>query len=378
MKIKEYVKAHADELFALLKALAFIPAPTGMEDARAEFCKRWLESAGAEGVYIDEKKNVVFPYLCEGKRELTALFAHTDTVFPDTEPMPYSDDGEIIRCPGICDDTANLAALMMTAKFMVENSASAPSGILFVCNSSEEGLGNLAGARQVFSDYKGRIARFVTFDAMMNEVADRCVGSHRYEVTVKADGGHSYLAFGNKSAVAELSRIITEIYAISVPEKNGTKTTYNVGLISGGTSVNTIPESASMLCEYRSDDLECLNTMKASFENIFDGARKRGVDVSVKLIGERPCMGDVDRAEQERLASLCERTVEEVSGIKTRRISSSTDCNIPLSLGVPAVCISACMGGGMHKRSEWLEKSSLPIGLEIAINVAVLLSERKR
>ena len=374
---ESYIKKHTDELFDLLHRLALIPAPSGYEDARADFCKKWLESVGACGVYIDEKKNVVFPYQCEGKNGITALFAHTDTVFPDTEPMPYSDDGKVVRCPGICDDTANLAVLMLAAKFMIDSKADAPNGILFVCNSCEEGLGNLAGSRQIFKDFDGRIARVVTFDGAMNGLVDKCVGSHRYEVTVKTEVGHSYSAFGNRSAVLELSKIITDIYSIAVPKNNGSKTTYNVGMISGGTSVNTIPESASMLCEYRSDDLESLNIMKSKFEEIFKNAKARGVDLTVKLVGERPCMGGVDPDEQERLASVCQKIVEETAGIEVSRRSGSTDANVPLSLGIPAVCAGACIGAGAHTRAEYLEKDSLLVGLDVGIKIALALSGRK-
>ncbi len=372
-----YINKHTDELFTLLRDLAQIPAPTGHEEKRAEFCKNWLESAGAVGVYTDEKKNVVFPYQCEGKSGITALFAHTDTVFPDMEPMEYSDDGEVIRCPGICDDTANLAVLMMSAKFIIESRVNAPSGLLFVFNSSEEGLGNLAGTKQIFKDFEGRIARFVTFDGTMGGIVDKCVGSHRYELTVKTKGGHSYGAFGNKSAVLELSKIINDIYAITPPKNTGSKTTYNVGLISGGTSVNTIPESASMLCEYRSDDLQSLNIMKKRFEEIFEKARTEGVDVSVTLVGERPCMGKVDQDEHELLISICEKTIYETVGTKPLRKSGSTDANVPLSMGIPAVCIGACIGGGAHTRAEWLEKKSLTMGLGIGIKIALALSGRK-
>lgn len=368
-----YIKKHSDELYLLLRELALIPAPTGNEEKRAEFCKKWLESVGAEGVYIDEKKNVVFPYQCEGKNEITALFAHTDTVFPDMEPMEYSDDGEIIRCPGICDDTANLAVLMMSARFVIESRVQASSGLLFVCNSSEEGLGNLAGTRRIFKDFSGRIARFVTFDGTFGGIADKCVGSHRYELTVKTKGGHSYGAFGNKSAVFELSKIINDIYSITPPKNNGSKTTYNVGLITGGTSVNTIPESASMLCEYRSDDRESLNIMKKSFEMIFEKAKADDVEVSVTLVGERPCMGKLDPDEHESLITICEKAICETVGSKPPRCSASTDANVPLSLGVPAVCLGTCAGGGMHTYSEWLDKKSLMTGLELGIKIALAL-----
>ena len=287
-KIQAYVQEHTAELFDLLAALCAIPAPSYHEERRADFCKTWLEAAGAKGVYIDEALNVVFPYECEESDRISVFFAHTDTVFPDTEPMPLLDEGERLRCPGICDDTANLAVLMMTAKFFIRQGIRPPHGILFVCNSCEEGLGNLMGARRIFKEYAGRVKQFVTFDGHFNVLADRCVGSHRYEIEVKTEGGHSYENFGNKNAIAELSRLITEIYAIRVPVQGNSNTTYNVGIVEGGTSVNTIAQSAKMLCEYRSDNEECLAIMREKFKAIFAAAANRGLDITVKKIGDRP------------------------------------------------------------------------------------------
>lgn len=372
--IQDYVQAHTDELFSLLKTLCAIPAPSHHEEQRAEFCKAWLEAAGAEGVYLDEAKNVVFPYACEGSNEISVFFAHTDTVFPDTEPMPFVDEGEILRCPGICDDTANLAVLLMTAKFLLEQKITPPHGILFVCNSCEEGLGNLKGARQIFADYAKRVKQFVTFDGHFNVIAHRCVGSHRYEVELRTEGGHSYEDFGNRNAIAELSRLVTEIYDITVPVIGNSNTTYNVGIIEGGTSVNTIAQSAKMLCEYRSDNEDCLATMQAHFERIFEDAKSRGIDLTVTRIGERPCMGTVDLAKIETMAKRCQQIIEDVTNIDVHFVPMSTDANIPLSLGIPSICIGVCEGGGMHTREEWLVKKSYHLGLTVGIRTVLSLT----
>ena len=375
--IETYVSAHKEELFDLLRTLCAIPAPSHHEEARAEFCRNWLISAGAEGVYLDEALNVVFPYGCDGSNEISVFFAHTDTVFPDTEPMPLLDDGENLRCPGICDDTANLAVLMMTAKFLLEQKIVPAHGILFVCNSCEEGLGNLKGARQIFKDYAGRVKQFVTFDGHFSELADRCVGSHRYEVELRTEGGHSYEAFGNRNALAELARLITEIYAIDVPVVGNSKTTYNVGIVEGGTSVNTIAQSAKMLCEYRSDNENCLAEMQKSFETIFAKARERGLDLTVTKIGDRPCMGKVDLAKIEQMVTTVKEIIERHTGLSVGCVSMSTDANIPLSLGIPSICLGVCEGGGMHTREEWLVKKSYHLGLAVGIEVLLALTKEK-
>ena len=371
--IKDFIKENEGELYRLLKELCLIPAPSGNEDKRAEFCYKWLKEVGAEGVYIDEAKNVVFPFNCENKNDLSVFVAHTDTVFPDLTPMPYIEEEDIIRSPGVTDDTASLVVLLLCAKFFVENKAELEKGVLFVCNSGEEGLGNLKGTKQIFKDYKGRILQFVSFDSVFNKISTRCVGSHRYKVTVLTEGGHSYQAFGKKNAIAEISKIASEIYKIERPQIENSKSSYNVGIISGGTSVNTIAQNAEMLCEYRSNDEKCLSILKKSFEKIFEEAKKEDVEVKVELIGERPCMKDVDLDKIENMFSVCKKIIEFVTKTDVIASSSSTDCNIPLSLGIPAICIGVCQGGGAHTREEWLEKASFPSGLEVGIKCILSL-----
>ena len=373
--IKAYVDANKDELFSILKDLCLIPAPSHFEDARAEYCKKWLESVGAEGVYIDEAKNVIYPYGCEGSREITVIAAHTDTVFPDREPLPYVDDGEIIRCPGVTDDTANVAVLMMTAKFMLENGLKPKGGILFACNSCEEGLGNLKGCRQIFKDYTGRVKQFISFDGYFSELSNSCVGSHRYEVEVTTEGGHSWSKFGRKNAIAELSRMIARIYEIEVPHVGESRTTYNVGTVAGGTSINTIAQSAKMFCEYRSDNEECLAIMEEHFKRIFAEAETDGVRISAILVGERPCMGKVDLAKMAEMTEEISNIVREVTGVIPDASAMSTDCNIPCSLGVPGVMIGVCEGGGAHTREEWMKKDNFHLGLEVGIKIALKLGE---
>lgn len=371
-EIKRFISDNKGQMFETLKELCHIPAPSHFEHKRAEYCKVWLEKAGAQGVYIDEALNVILPLNCENSDDITVFVAHTDTVFPDTEPMPYSDDGEKIYSPGVSDDTASVVVLMMMAKFFVEKNIVPEKGIMFVCNSCEEGLGNLKGTRQLFSDYKGRIGRFISFDSVLNSVSDRCVGSHRYEVEVITEGGHSFGAFGNNNAIAKLSEIVNEIYKIDVPEKQGTKTTYNVGTICGGTSVNTIAQNAKMLCEYRSDDRESLAIMQAAFEKIFKNAQTDKVKVNVTKVGDRPC----SNTEQSRIEALKEIIVPIIENVINKTVSfksSSTDCNIPLSLGVAALCIGVNIHGKVHTREEWLEKDSLIPGLEVAIKTGLAL-----
>lgn len=370
--ISQFAENSRQEIFSLLEDLCNIPAPSHFEQKRAQYCKTYLESIGADGVYIDEAYNVVFPLNCEDSHEITVFAAHTDTVFPDTEPMPYFDDGEKIHSPGVADDTASVVVLMLMAKYFIENRITPEKGVLFVFNSCEEGLGNLKGIKKLFSDFDGRIKEFISFDSDLNVINDVCVGSHRYEVEVRTKGGHSYGDFGSINAISVASSIVNEIYKITVPKKEGTKTTYNVGTFSGGTSVNTIAQNAKFLCEYRSDDAGCLSYMKKQFETIFENAKTDGVNIEIKKVGDRPC-ADIDIRKIEELKN---KVVPEIEGIINEKVlfkSSSTDCNIPLSKGIPAICIGVNMHQGMHTREEWVDKESIVKGLEVAISVGIKL-----
>lgn len=367
--IQQYINDNKHLLFQTLQELCAIPAPSGKEEKRAAYCKKWLESVGAKGVYIDEAKNVVFPLNCENSNEICVFVAHTDTVFPDTEPMPYREDDMNIYCPGVGDDTASLTVLLLLAKFYVQHNQKPNGGFLFVCNSCEEGLGNLKGTRRIFQDYSGRITRFISFDSNLDVINDSCAGSHRYHVQVKTSGGHSFQDFGTPNAIHELSKIITSIYHIKPLEKEGCRTTYNVGNITGGTSINTIAQSASMLCEYRSEDKDCLAYMATQFEQIFKKTNTDSVSVTVEQIGNRPC-SNIDPKKESQLLEVVLPIIEEVIQKPVVVKSASTDCNIPLSLGIPAVCIGVYTGGGVHTREEWVRKDSLEAGLKIAIRVA--------
>ena len=373
-RIEEFVAKNKQEMFNMIKQLCDIPAPSHFEHKRAEYCKKWLEDTGAKGVYIDAAQNVIFPLGCENSSEITVFAAHTDTVFPDTEPMPYFDDGTKIHSPGVADDTASVVVLLMMAKFFVENNITPKDGIMFVCNSCEEGLGNLQGTRQLFSEYKNRIKQFITFDSDLDVVNDVCVGSHRYEVLVSTDGGHSYGDFGNTNAISIASSIVNEIYKIDVPQKQGTKTTYNVGIFSGGTSVNTIAQDAKFLCEYRSDDVECLAFMQEQFENIFEKAKNSGAHIEVKMVGDRPC-ADICISKIEELKKLVVPEIEKVINKKVSLKSSSTDCNIPLSQGIPALCVGVNTHKGIHTREEWVDKESVADGLKVAVLLGLKLTD---
>lgn len=363
LDIQNYIEAHADETYELLKTLAVIPAPSNHEEKRAEFCLQLLQSWGAQGVYIDDALNVVFPYTDNGTEDLTVFMAHIDVVFPDMEELPLHEDGDHLCCPGVGDDTANLAAMLMVVKYLLNHPRrTKDGGVIFVCNAGEEGLGNLKGVREICRRYGSRIRHFYSFDGTLEGIVNRAVGSCRYQVTASTVGGHSYGSFGNPNAIHGLAGIIRDIYDITVPEFG--RTTYNVGTVSGGTSVNTIAQKAEMLCEFRSDDVRGMEVMEKRFATIFNNHNTDRVQLDVRLVGERPC-GALDEKAQAEQDAMLERAMALLGEYTDREISvhsGSTDCNIPLSMNIPSLCYGFYYGEGAHTREEYVEISSLKTG----------------
>ena len=367
--MKHYLALCQEELKQLIRDLCAIPAPSGQEAQRAAFCKAWFEKAGGQGVYIDEALNVICPHCVSEDGPLTVFMAHTDTVFPDLEPMPFVETDAFFQCPGVGDDTANLAVLMICARYFLKNQIPAKHGILFVANSCEEGLGNLKGSRAIMDAFGSRMDALVTFDGFsLDKVVNAAVGSHRYRVTVRTEGGHSFGAFGNRNAIAVLSSLISTLYSVKVPTDGSSKTTYNVGTIQGGTSVNTIAQEAEMLYEYRSDSFPCLEKMQDMFCKIIDAYRATGVEIAVELVGDRPCAAGVDPNALEALCADAAASIRRVTGMEPRFGSGSTDCNAALSRGVPSLCMGLCVASGAHTRTETLQLSSLPHGCNLCMD----------
>ncbi|MBE6367494.1 MAG: M20/M25/M40 family metallo-hydrolase [Lentisphaerae bacterium] len=366
--LQEYAAAVWPEAARIVRDLCRIPAPSHHEEKRAEYCRKWFEDQGFKNVCIDPALNVIAPVNVTSNNDLLVVMAHTDTVFPDTEPMPVTEDENFIYAPGVTDDTANLAVLMVCSRYYKEHLPENSPGVLFVANSCEEGLGNLKGCRQIFADYGERIREFVSLDsAVMNRLVTNAVGSHRYQVTVRTEGGHSFSQFGNRNAIAVLATLINFLYTVKVPVNGNSQTTYNVGGISGGTSVNTIAQSAEMLYEYRSTDRSCLKKMQQIFNNAITALRSTGAAVEVQLLGERPCSGEIDPERFEKLKKRYYQAAGKVLDLPLTERSASTDCNIPLSLGVPAICFGTCRGSGVHTREEKLETASLQDGCHLLL-----------
>lgn len=367
-QVLDYVSSHTDELLDLLATLAKIPSPSNHEEKRAAFCKKWLENQGAKGVYIDDALNVIYPIGCPDCDSIVVFMAHTDVVFPDTEELPLVIEDGLMKAPGIGDDTANLAILLMAAKYITEKQIKPKDHrMLIVANSGEEGLGNLKGSRKIIKDFGRNITEFYSFDGANAMIVDKAVGSKRFKIEVTTEGGHSYGKFGNRNAIHYLASMIDNLYTMKVPDLG--KTTYNVGMIKGGTSVNTIAQQAEMLYEFRSDNREALNIMDHHLFCLIESYRAKGVGVQTELLGERPSTGDVDQKRQEALTKKASDAIKKYFALEPDIIAGSTDCNIPLSEGIPSVCLGCYIGEGAHTREEWLKIDSLTPGMKMAFEV---------
>lgn len=370
---EEYAAVCSEEALDLLRTLGKIPAPSRQEDLRAVFCRDWLLAQGAVDVTIDKAKNVICKIGCEEHEDLIVFAAHTDIVFPDMETLPMHEEDGKLYAPGIGDDTSNLVNLLMSAKYLLKNQVKLKYGVLIVCNACEEGLGNLDGTKELFASYGPKIKAFYSFDGYTPQCCSTAVGSYRYKISCKTVGGHSYINFGEPNAIAILCHLVGELYKIDAPDE--VKTTYNVGRIEGGSTVNSIAQECSMLYEFRSTSQKCLEAMEEKFNQAVESCRDLGGELTVELLGIRPGNGPLNKDE---LEAFTQQSADVISNFYTGDVdfaAYSTDSNVPLSLGIVANTIGTVLGALAHTREEWIDISSLPKGLAIVLSLMLLYEE---
>ena len=339
-------------------ALCEIPAPPFKEAVRAADFRRRLEALGLRNVRIDREGNVIAERPGEPGAPTVLISGHLDTVFPEGTDVRVKRNGTVLRGPGIGDDCRGLAVVLAVARTLNETRLQTRGTIIFVGTVGEEGAGNLRGVRHLFAEeLRGRVNYFISVDGAGLDLTKDAVGSHRYKVTFTGPGGHSYGAFGMPNPVHALGRAIAKIGDFQVP--TNPKTTFNVGIVEGGTSVNSIAASASMEVDMRSVDPASLQRLDAQFQQAVETAlaeenarwkSETPLQVEVKSTGIRPAGTQPDAAPIVQAGLRAGAAV----GIQPRTGASSTDANIPINLGIPAVTID---GGGEGKGAHSLEES---------------------
>jgi tripeptide aminopeptidase len=346
------------------KTICEIPAPPFKETARGEEYRRRFEALGLQRVRVDAVGNVLGERPGTGRGPTIVLAGHLDTVFPESTDVRVRESDGRLSGPGIGDNCRGLAVVLAVARAYQRVNPRHDARIVFVGNVGEEGPGNLRGVRHLLeSELKGQIDYFVAVDGAGTNVVSRAVGSNRYRVTYKGPGGHSYGAFGIPNPVHALGRAIAAIAEIQVPATP--RTTFNVGVIQGGTSVNSIAFEASFDVDMRSESADALRTLDTQVRRAVqvaldeENARWPGqraerarIAVEIDTIGIRPTGAQSDTARIVRVAVQAARTL----GFTANTGASSTDANLPISVGIPAISIDG--GGraqGAHSLTEWYE-----------------------
>ncbi len=339
--------------------IAEIPAPTFHEERRAAFVQAQFESQGMK-TWLDEAGNA---FACrKGKGQgLVMLAAHTDTVFPEGTNLTVQRTGNRLIGPGIGDNSVSVAALLSLPRILDDAGVHTDADILLCADTGEEGLGNLRGIRRAVADQQERLRAVVAIEGHhLGTVYNQAIGSRRLRITVTGPGGHSWGAFGNPSAIHVLGSIIAAIAQLPVPA--APKTTFNVGTIEGGVSINTIAPTANLALDMRSVAPASLAELESRVQAIVDVANDpgRGVFVRSEVIGDRPA-GEVPGD-----APIIESTLDILRdlGIEPRLEAGSTDANIPIAEGIPAVCVGLTGGGNSHREDEYIEIDPLATGLQ--------------
>lgn len=357
------LRAQHDRLIDEIIQLTEIPAPPFKEDRRAAAFRDMLAAHGLEDVQIDEVGNVTGIRRGKGNGQMVAIAAHLDTVFPEGTDVTVRREGNMLYAPGVGDDTRGLAVLLAFARALDTGEINTERDILFVADVGEEGKGDLRGIRHLFTDgaYAERIGAFFTLDGPEVEpVITRAVGSHRYRVHFRGPGGHSFGAFGTVNPAHALADLVAGMARWSVP--SDPKTTFCASVFGGGSSINAIPEDAWVEIDLRSVDPDALNRLDSDLHRLVAAAveaeNTRGdtthgeIVVQAARLGARPAGTTPDDAP---IVTAC-RDALAAFGFTMRPGTASTDANIPMSLGVPAVKIgTGGRSGRAHTLDEWID-----------------------
>ncbi len=376
------------------RELVAIPAPPFGEEARSRWLEQHFRNSGLKTVEIDAVGNVIAvlpaPALPpESSGPVVVLSAHLDTVFPADSPHEPTLEGDRLTAPSACDNGAGLAGLLATHHAILHSGIELPAPLVLVGNVGEEGEGDLRGVRHFYaaSRFSGRVAAHIVLDGAGSEGAiTEAIGSSRFRIQINGSGGHSFTDAGTPNPIAALATALAALAETPLPHEP--RTTLNLGLVSGGTSVNSIPQSACASVDFRSTSLEQLarleGALRSAVENAVEhwnlrdsalppAAERRPLSFVIERIGDRPAAHLP--ADSPLLETLC--AVDRHFGLHTNHRLGSTDANLPLSLGVAALSIGAGGdGGGAHTLGEWYSARDRETGLKRILLLTLAMLEQ--
>lgn len=335
-----------------------IPAPTFDESRRAAFVYEKFIAENLADVHIDPTGNVLARLPGKGISLPLVISAHLDTVFPLDTDLSARRDEKRIYGAGIGDNSLGIAAMFGILWGLRKQKIELDGDIWFVANTCEEGLGDLRGMRAIVDRFESNVRAYLVLEGMaFGHIYNRGTGVRRYKVSAYCTGGHSWSDFGKPSAIHEIAALITRITALNVP--SSPRTTFNIGRIAGGTSINTLAPEAWFELDLRSEGAQELADLTRRVEEIIDTANKPGVRFERQKIGERP-VGEI--ADSHPLIRLAENTLKK-RGVSPTLTIGSTDANIPLSRGYPAVVLGVSTGKGAHTATEYVDIPPIETGL---------------
>jgi acetylornithine deacetylase/succinyl-diaminopimelate desuccinylase-like protein len=375
----QHFESHATQITEEHIAICSVPAPPFGERERAEYLCARLRELGLSNARLDEEGNCVALRPGQLEDPLLVVSAHLDTVFPPGTDFTVRRSGNKLLAPGISDDGCGLAALLAIGSALEAAGLQTEGSLLFVGTVGEEGEGDLRGVRHLLTagEWAGKVTAFVSFDGPgVDRITNQALGSRRYRVDLNGCGGHSWGDFGVANPVHALGRAIAKLAAYPVPSEP--RTTFNVGRIEGGSSINAIPATATMDVDLRSSKLDELLRLDAFFRRSVreaveeeNSSRRKGhqpLQLNLKLIGERPS-GETP-ADSRLVETALDAT--RIVGVTPSLNQASTDSNLPISLGIPAVTLGAGgSSGNSHTIGEWYDPNGRDLGLKRALLVVL-------
>lgn len=368
------IDALPDAVLRETLSICRIPAPTFAEEKRARYIESRLAELGLSQIDRDSLNNVTAVLPGSGHGPTLMAVAHIDTVFPEGTNVEPRWDGRLWHAPGIRDNSASAAVTLLLPELLNANGLKLAGDLILAFSVGEEGLGNLRGARALMERYGSRVSQVLAVDGNLGSICHVGVAVKRLEIAARAEGGHSWLDAGRPSAIHALAQIAGEISRLPLPQSP--KSVLNIGTFNGGTSVNAIAQEARLLLDIRSVEQEPVRELETKVRAIVEGvaARSAGVEVTTKVVGDRP--GGRIPADHPLVRAI----VDSYARVSVRGTleAGSTDANIPLSLDIPAASIGVAAGGGVHTLDEFLDPDTLVPGSRALVLTLLALQQEAR